>query len=200
LKLPYICFLISRPVRFVFAYAGVEYEDVRLPKDDTWAEAKKTFTWGTVPVLEVDGQQLGQSNAILRYVAKKHNLAGDNDFESAKADEMVEAMNDLKKAAFAPFYEKDEAKKEELVATFKNETVPKYFKVWEKVLESNGGKLVGNNFTYADFSIASYIDVINDLNGGKLLEGFPALKSHFDSVFAARGIKDHVAKRPKTQF
>lgn len=54
------------------------------------------YPWGTIPVLEVDGKVLAQSNAILRYLGSKFNLAGDNDFDSAKCDEHVEAMSDLK--------------------------------------------------------------------------------------------------------
>jgi hypothetical protein len=54
------------------------------------------YEWGSVPVLEVEGKQLAQSKAILRYLGKKYSLAGENDFEEAKCDEHVEAMSDLR--------------------------------------------------------------------------------------------------------
>lgn len=60
------------------------------------------YPWGTLPILEVDGKVLGQSQAILRYLGKQFKLAGENDFEEAKCDEMVEAMNDMRKGLFIP--------------------------------------------------------------------------------------------------
>jgi glutathione S-transferase len=190
---------LAEPIRFLFAFAGVAYEDVRQSRD-TWANDKPKHTWGTLPVLEEDGKQLAQSGAILRYLGKKFNLAGDNEFDAAKCDEHVEAMNDLKKAAFAALFEKDETKKSELVTALKNETFPKFLTPWSKAVTTNGGFLVGKRFSYADFLVASYLEIFNENLGGDLLNNFPAMKSHFDSVFSAKGIKEWVAKRPKTQF
>jgi len=190
---------LAEPCRFVFAYAGVAYEDVRLSKDN-WPENKANYPWGTLPVLEVDGKILAQSNAILRYLGKTFNVAGDDGFEAAKCDEMVEAMSDLKKAAFPALMEKDEAKKAELVGTLQNETILKFFTQWSKSITANGGFLVGNKFSYADFCIASYLQIFNEGLGGTLFNDFPDMKTHSDSVFNAKGIKEWVAKRPTTPF
>jgi glutathione S-transferase len=51
------------------------------------------FPWEDVPVLQVDGgTKLGQQMAILRYLGKTYDLAGENDFESAQCDEIVESL------------------------------------------------------------------------------------------------------------
>lgn len=39
-------------------------------------------------MLEVDNKQLAQSGAILRYLSRQYGLAGTNEFESAKAEEI----------------------------------------------------------------------------------------------------------------
>ena len=51
--------------------------------------------FGQVPILEVDGKVLSQSITIARYLARKHGLAGKNDWEEAQADVYVDCINDL---------------------------------------------------------------------------------------------------------
>jgi glutathione S-transferase len=46
-------------------------------------------------MLEVDGKQLFQSGAILRYLANKFGLAGKNDLEKAKVDEVYDFFKDV---------------------------------------------------------------------------------------------------------
>lgn len=51
--------------------------------------------FGQCPVLEVDGKMLAQSNAIARYLAKQHGLAGKDEWEQATADMYGDNINDL---------------------------------------------------------------------------------------------------------
>lgn len=50
---------------------------------------------GQLPVLEVDGVQIGQSMTIARYLANKFNLAGTTPLEKARADMIVDCMTDF---------------------------------------------------------------------------------------------------------
>jgi glutathione S-transferase len=51
--------------------------------------------FGQVPILEVDGRVLAQSNTIARYLARKHGLAGKGEWEQAQADMYADNINDL---------------------------------------------------------------------------------------------------------
>ena len=51
--------------------------------------------FGHVPILEVDGRVLAQSNTIARYLAKKHGLAGKDEWEEAQADMYADNIYDL---------------------------------------------------------------------------------------------------------
>ena len=49
-----------------------------------------------MPVLEIDGaKMLAQSNAIARYLAHQHGLAGKDAWEHAQADMYVDCIVDL---------------------------------------------------------------------------------------------------------
>merc|ERR1712228_836862 len=92
--------------RIMFAIKKVEYEDFRYevtfanPGDPTTAErpeferdkaaGKFTANLGELPILEVDGVQIGQSKAIERYVAKAIGMMGSTALEEAQIDAICE--------------------------------------------------------------------------------------------------------------
>lgn len=51
---------------------------------------------GQVPVLEIDGKQYHQSRAIGRFIAKKGNLYGSDDFEAMEIDAVVDSIDDIR--------------------------------------------------------------------------------------------------------
>jgi glutathione S-transferase len=51
--------------------------------------------YGQLPVLEVEGVQLPQSNAIARFIASKNDLTGYTVWDSANCDQLVDAISDL---------------------------------------------------------------------------------------------------------
>uniref|UniRef100_A0A914HMF4 GST N-terminal domain-containing protein n=1 Tax=Globodera rostochiensis TaxID=31243 RepID=A0A914HMF4_GLORO len=52
------------------------------------------FFYGKAPVLDVDGKQLGQSTAILRFLAEKFVLAGNDEWKKAKTKEIINFQKD----------------------------------------------------------------------------------------------------------
>lgn len=51
---------------------------------------------GQMPVLEVDGHRMFQSNAIGRYLAKRVGLYGSNDWENFHIDVMIDTIADFR--------------------------------------------------------------------------------------------------------
>lgn len=52
--------------------------------------------FGMLPVLEIDGKAVAQSNAVARYLAKQYGLAGRNEWEALQCDVLVDTLGDLK--------------------------------------------------------------------------------------------------------
>src|SRR6195256_630287 len=83
-KLTYFDAAASRgeECRLALHLSGLPFEDERL-SGDQWAARKERTPFGALPVLTVDGRQLAQSNAILRFIGSQHGLHPAEPFEAA---------------------------------------------------------------------------------------------------------------------
>nr|XP_033200190.1 hematopoietic prostaglandin D synthase-like [Bombus vancouverensis nearcticus] len=81
-------------IRYIFAYIGIEYIDDRIPLQ-LWPEYKDSMPYKMLPVLEIDGKPVAQSNAVARYLAKKYDLMGRNEWDAMICDVLVDTLGDL---------------------------------------------------------------------------------------------------------
>ncbi|WKY05478.1 hypothetical protein Q1695_006024 [Nippostrongylus brasiliensis] len=81
--------------RQLFVLAGQEFEDKRYASREEYAPHASETPFGLLPVLEVDGKQLSQSNTIARYLARKFGYAGKTPFEEALVDSIADQYNDF---------------------------------------------------------------------------------------------------------
>lgn len=184
----------------MFAQAGVQYEDVRVTKEE-WLEMKPKTPTGMLPLLEVDGKQIAGSMPIARFLARRLNLEGSNEFEAAEIDSMNDVVFDFLIQFMTKVYpEKDEAKKAEAVKDIKDNAFPKYWGVIEKRLQSNEDVWIsGNKPSYADFSIYNYLDfVLKEFPA--FLDEFPAVAKLRASVEALPKIAEWLKNRPKNDM
>ena len=81
-KLSYFDFQGGRgePARIALSIGGVAFEDDRVPPAD-WLRRKADTPFGALPVLEVDGQIVAQSNAINRYGLRRPGAAHSGPFQ-----------------------------------------------------------------------------------------------------------------------
>uniref|UniRef100_UPI001438DE70 hematopoietic prostaglandin D synthase-like n=1 Tax=Bombus vancouverensis nearcticus TaxID=2705178 RepID=UPI001438DE70 len=82
-------------IRYIFAYIGIEYIDDRIPLQ-LWPEYKDSMPYKKLPVLEIDGKPVAQSNAVARYLAKKYDLMGRNEWDAMICDVLFDTLGDLK--------------------------------------------------------------------------------------------------------
>nr|AEY80028.1 glutathione S-transferase S1 [Laodelphax striatellus] len=175
-------------IRFIFAYAGVEYTDHRIVKEK-WPEIKRSTPFGMLPVLEVDGKAVCQSNAVARFLARQYNLAGKDEWEALQCDSLVDTLGDLKQVLWYYRSEQDPIKKEERRATLLKETIPFYLKKFEKVISENGGFSVGNSITWTDFVFAVSLENFELIFGKDSLEPYPHLRKLKERCSLSQALK-----------
>ena len=191
----------AEPARYVFAQAGVEYEDVRLTPEEFGAR-KATFPAGSLPVLEEDGKMLSGSGVITRYLAENLGVAGSSEFDNAQIASVVDTVSDLYKCIKPVYFNKDDAAKAEAKEKLLKESVPKHLGSLEKRISANGsadGWAYGTKITYADIYISLLKDTIGRIDSDAPT-GYPAVCKCAAAVRAQPKIAEWIKKRPDTPF
>ncbi|ENN80460.1 hypothetical protein YQE_03117, partial [Dendroctonus ponderosae] len=158
----------------------------------TFVMATNNTPYGKVPVLEVDGKPVAQTNAIARYLAKQFKLQGSDDWEILQADSLVEALGDYNLSSMRLFREENP----ERIAEIKKEQAF-YLAKFEEVLSSNpSGLLVGSAVTWADLVFAATLSSRPDQVDA--LKSYPALSAFVNKINNLPNIKKWVETRPKS--
>lgn len=200
---------IAEPIRYIFAFAGVDYQDERISFDSSiskpanqtdWLAKKSATPFHQVPVLEVDGKTIGQSMAIARFLARRFNLAGRNDHEEALVDGLADYIADMCHPLRQIYWDDNEERKKRARDKYFGETVHEYLKTFEEHLRRNGegkGFFVGDGPTWVDFSFANAVGNLQ-AKEPTAMERYPLLKAHEERVGNLEGIKEWISRRPKT--
>ncbi len=138
----------AEPIRIAFHAAGIEFEDERLTFPE-FGEMRGSTPFNAVPVLEIDGAPVSQSNAIGRYVGKMAGLYPEDDLQALYCDEALGALEDMLHCIVPTFsMQGDELKaaREKLVDGW----LSVYVKGLCKLLERGGDYFADNRLTIAD--------------------------------------------------
>ncbi len=146
--------------RLALSIGGIPFEDDRVPPSD-WERRKPNTPFGALPVLEVDGQTLAQSNAINRYVGKLTDLYPTDAWQAALCDEVMEAVEDINTKLAATLFLPEQQKKTQRKALVDG-PLPLYLARLQQRLEAHGGRyFAGARLTVADLKVFVWIDILS---------------------------------------
>ncbi|XP_078398028.1 glutathione S-transferase alpha-4-like [Cetorhinus maximus] len=163
-------------IRWLLAAAGIEFEEEYLETREQYEKLLKdgALLYEQVPMVEIDGMKLVQTNAIMNYIAAKYNLYGKDIQERALIDMYAEGARDLMllvmRHIFLPSAEKDG----NLILII-NKAKNRYFPAFEKILSQQNGYLVGDQLSVADLNLLELILMIEE-NAPLILADFPQLQ------------------------
>ena len=188
----------AESIRISLHAAGIEFEDRRISFQE-FGESREGFPFNCVPVLEIDGAPVSQSNALSRYAGKKAGLYPEDEIEALYCDEVLGASEDLTNHIGRTIGLDGEALKEaraELVAGW----LTVFLKGLEGLLQRGGGEYFADGrLTIADLKVYSVtgwlcsgmlehvpVELINELAPGlvehrKRVHAHPTVKAWYEA-------------------
>ena len=181
--------------------SNIPFEDVRISREEFINMIKtgylpngKKVPFHQLPVIEVDGEIIGQTGAIARYCGKISNLYSKDNINAAKIDQIIDTATDITNLVSPTIREKDEQKKVEDRLLLKNKLLPRWFRYLENILsESTSDWFVENKMTIADIAMWRLLGWL--ISG--IIDGIPT--TIVDSYPKLKNIHTNVHHHPKVQ-
>ncbi|XP_063480586.1 glutathione S-transferase Mu 1 isoform X2 [Symphalangus syndactylus] len=191
---------LAHAIRLLLEYTDSSYEEKKYtmgnaPDYDRSQWLNEKFKLGldfpNLPYLIDGAHKITQSNAILRYIARKHNLCGETEEEKIRVDILENQTMDnhmqLAMICYNPEFEKLKPKY--------LEELPEKLKLYSEFLGKRPW-FAGNKITFVDFLVYDVLD-FHRIFEPKCLDAFPNLK---DFISRFEGLEKISAYMKSSRF
>jgi len=184
--------------RLALHLAGVDFEDVRIVRAD-WPAMKLGTPFGGLPVLEIPGQPpLGQTNAILVLIGRRHGLHPEDDFEAARHEAMMSYVEDLRAQVTPTLRIAEESEKKKAREALAESYLPAWAAFAERQISDTGPFFAGKKLYVVDLKLHRtvhwFASGIIDHIPAAVFSAFPKLNRVYDAVRNHEAVKAWYAK------
>ncbi|WP_299194436.1 glutathione S-transferase family protein [uncultured Amphritea sp.] len=186
----------AEPIRLALHCLGQDFEDYRFQFSE-FAEVRKGTPFGQVPVVELNGEQITQSNALCRYFGKQAGLYPEDDYQALLCDEVMDVVEDISHKLSATMTMTGEAlrnAREQLVGPLTT-----YLKwLGARLIKQGGEYFAENRLTIADLKVFVVVQwlgsgMLDHLPATLVQDCAPELLAHLDRVTSDPKIKSYYA-------
>ena len=190
---------LGQPIRFLLAHAEVAFSEVRLgvnqdgsivaDESHDWTTHKDTLSvpFPNLPYL-IDSSgpaevQLTQSNAVMRYLARRFDYCGDTASDQICIDVLQDEAYDLRNSIVKTVYTLG-AEYEAVFDEFTSTAVPRYLDGFESYLSNRGihTHFVGTRISLVDFILYELIWQVSIMVPGSITDtSRPSLQKFIDA-------------------
>eukprot|EP01112_Ceratiomyxa_fruticulosa_P012123 TRINITY_DN3339_c0_g1_i2.p1 TRINITY_DN3339_c0_g1~~TRINITY_DN3339_c0_g1_i2.p1 ORF type:complete len:241 (-),score=50.88 TRINITY_DN3339_c0_g1_i2:106-828(-) len=210
---------LAEYIRLILVESGVEYQEVRIDRDTWWGrnvvDDTKTkahyqkagmLPFDQLPVVQIGDSHFSQSMSIVRMLAKKYGLYGEDIISQYNNDMIADSTADFR-AQYGPTVYADEETYPAKLKTLLEVTFPKHLSQWNAVLTERNAEVqrndkgdykgqvffAGKNFGYCDLVMFEILDLCLRLDP-HCLDKFPLLAAHHKSVSQRPKIAEYLGK------
>ena len=143
--------------RLAMAVAELPFEDQCIAMAD-WPALKVEMPFRAIPVLEVDGGVISQSNAINRLIGRLTQLYPEDPWQAALCDEVMDAVEDILSKIVATFFIPGDEEKKKARESLVNGLIPVFLTRLQAYLEARGGEYFADSrLTVADLKVFVFL-------------------------------------------
>lgn len=161
--------------------------------------AERQLPFGQLPLLQIDGNEIVQSQAAIRYLARRGKLVGQTSEDELKCDMIAESINDLLGPCVSAPFKRAHGSAEAAAAHVADMKKKWAFLAarYEAVLKMGPSKdfLVGESLTYADVLMAHATTWYIEECGPEIVEDFPYLVALQIRVISMSGLDAFIKSR-----
>uniref|UniRef100_A0A7E4ZTK2 glutathione transferase n=1 Tax=Panagrellus redivivus TaxID=6233 RepID=A0A7E4ZTK2_PANRE len=189
-------------VQYKLNYFDARSLDFRV-NQETWPSYKPKAPTGKLPNIHFDGKVLSETGAILRYLGRKYDLIGANEWEAAKADEVYDHYRDLaepirKYTIVAAGYGEGD-----LDHLYKESFTPNrnivFTYLTDVLSKSKSGFIVDSGVTWADLFIVENVTTLLNVDP-ESAKTYPEVAAYQERVYSLPQIKTYVGTRKFSKF
>ncbi|MGE0853182.1 MAG: glutathione S-transferase [Hyphomicrobiaceae bacterium] len=185
--------------RLAMVIGGVPFEDDRVKFTD-WESRKPGTPFGALPVLEMDGQTVAQSNAINRYVGKLAGLYPSDAWQAALCDEVMDAVEEIATKVWATMFLPAAEKKSQRESLAAGPLSSSLDHLQRRLLAHGGHYFADSRLTVADLKVFVWIRHVRSGQLDHVAVDLPdrvapRLVEHYDRVKQHPAVKAYYAKR-----
>jgi glutathione S-transferase len=189
----------GEPARLALQIGGIAFEDRRIPGKD-WPKFRDQTPFQAMPVLDVDGKVVTQSNTINRYVGRLAGLYPKDEWQAVLCDEAMDVAEDIStKIGNTIALEGDQKKKarEALAAG----PIPRFLEQLQLRLKAAGGEYFADKrLTVADLKVFLLVrwiksGVLDHIPSDLPDRVAPLLSKHFERVLNHPKVAGYYASR-----
>nr|QVK45620.1 glutathione S transferase [Brachionus paranguensis] len=187
--------------RLIFVVASVPFEDEIFPFSEWPGNFKAETPLGQVPYLTLDGEKIPQSISFARMLAKRFNLAGNDELEHLKTDVVVDTVTDLQNNHYLREFDETVEDHDSLIAKFMTEEAPVHLERIEKLvcLYGSEGFSVGSSLKWSDLHVYDITSSMLKINPC-ILDKYPKIQAIRKTVESNEKVAAYLKDRHETEF
>jgi glutathione S-transferase len=181
----------AESIRLLLEDQNIPYKENRYTPEE-WKTVKPTLPFKQLPLYEEreNNIYIVQTQAILRYLGRKHDLYGVTENDRIRCDILQEAILDAREELIKLFADKEFEMKRD---RFKNEFLPNRMERLNTFFEKNRSVefSVGSKTTYVDYLLWVYLDYVRAFSL-PTLQGFDSLYQFKMNLEKRKGVAEYL--------
>jgi len=204
IKLTYFDFDGGRgePIRLALTYGNIPFEDDRFHPGD-WPDLRDKTPLHQVPIMELDGEVITQTNSLLRYAGKLVGLYPEDALEALHCDEAMAVQEDILIKIVPTLFIQDEEEKRKAREALVAGPLPLFLRRLNTMLIERGGRyFAGDRLSVADFKVFLWVrhlvsGGLDYVPGEIVQQEAPVLAEHFKRINSDPFVVEYYEKRAK---